>query len=277
MTHHRNHCGRRGTNAASKAPVRDPARLFAPARVDIERRPDGSLILRSPEPLGAHARVLGEYLEHWAAAGPDRLFVQERDASGTWSGPTYAAARDLVWRIATGLLRRGLTADTPVVVLSENTVENALLTLAAMHVGIPVVPVSTAYSLVSRDHERLRAIIDQITPGLIYAADLDRYGPALSAIEGRHGGIVVTSATQADPQGQVATAGADATRRPSSRHGSSSHSSSPRPDGSRSARGPALLGPRGRSRHRACRARVRGCQSPCTGQADVHVGFDRGA
>jgi len=83
------------------------------------------------------------------------------------------------------------------VILSENGIEHGLLTLAAMHVGIAVVPISTAYSLVSRDHARLRAIIDQVRPGLIYAADVERYGPAVSAIRGRHDGVVVTGGTDA--------------------------------------------------------------------------------
>ncbi len=174
-------------------PIRDPAQLFAPPEVIVERRSDGSLILRSPQVLGPYARALGEYLEHWADEAPDRAFVQERDVSGRWSGPSYSAARARVWRIATGLLRRGLSSDSPVMILSENSVDHALLTLAAMHVGIPVVPISTAYSLVSSDHARLRAIVDQVHPGLIYAADPDRYGPALTAIQGRYDGIVVSA------------------------------------------------------------------------------------
>ncbi|HKX30663.1 MAG TPA: feruloyl-CoA synthase [Blastocatellia bacterium] len=154
---------------------------FLPARVEAERRADGALVLRSPEPLGAYARCLGEYLERWAIDRPNLVFLAQRDGEG-WRQLTYGQVRTLVRRIATDLLGRGLSAERPVAILSGNSIEHALLALAAMHVGVPVVPVSETYSLVSRDFKKLRAVFSLLTPALVLVDDGHRFAPALSAL-----------------------------------------------------------------------------------------------
>ena len=168
----------------------ESSRLFAPPEVVLERRTDGTIRLSCPKPLGTPARVVGAWLEHWAEAAPDRLFLQERGPDGAWTGPTYAEARDRVGRIATWLLQHDLSADRPVAILSDNSVEHALLCLAALQVGIPVAPVSPAYSTQSRDFAKLKSILDQAQPGVIYVADHVRYGPALAAIRDRDAVVV---------------------------------------------------------------------------------------
>ncbi len=174
---------------------RGPSTRFAPPAVTVERRPDGTVHLRNPTPLGTPARAVGEWLEHWAVAAPARPFLQERGPNGDWVGPTYAEALDQVKRIATWLLRQELSADRPVAVLSDNSVEHALLSLAAMHVGIPVAPVSPAYSTQSRDFGKLKSVLDQATPGVIYVADAARFAPALAAVgAGRNAGLITGGA-----------------------------------------------------------------------------------
>ena len=123
---------------------------FLPARVDVEQRPDGSLILRSPEPLRPYARCLGEYLERWAAEKPDDVFLAQR-AGETWRKITWSETRQQVHAVATSLLARGVSAEHPVAVLSDNSIEHGLLALAAMHIGAPLAPISPAYSLMSKD------------------------------------------------------------------------------------------------------------------------------
>jgi feruloyl-CoA synthase len=154
---------------------------FLPARVAVERRSDGGLILRSPEPLGAYARCLGEYLEHWARARPDQIYLAQR-AGETWRTLTFAQAHQQVRALASALLQRELSAERPLAILSENSLEHALLALAAMHAGIPYAPVSAAYSLLSRDYQKLRAVFALLTPGLVFADDAARYAAALLAL-----------------------------------------------------------------------------------------------
>ena len=156
---------------------------LAPARVDVERRADGTLVLRSPLPLGAYARCVGEWLVAWARRAPERVFLAERDReSGAWRRVTYAAALDAALRIGASLLARGLGPERPVAVLSDNGVDHALVMLGAMHVGVPVAPISPAYSLLSRDFAKLRAIFELVEPGLVFADDPSRFQPALDAV-----------------------------------------------------------------------------------------------
>ena len=154
---------------------------FAPPRVQVERRPDGTLLLRSPLALGGHARAVGEWLVHWAKAAPRRVFLAEREGSG-WRKVRYGEALDLVRRIGQGLLDRGLAASKSIVILSDNSIDHALLALGAMHVGVPVAPISPAYSLMSRDFAKLKAIFELLRPGLVWTADPLRFAPALAAV-----------------------------------------------------------------------------------------------
>jgi feruloyl-CoA synthase len=172
--------------------TRDPSRLFAPPAVALENRADGAAILRSPQPLQPYARCVGEYLVRWAQQVPDRPLLLERGDSGDWQGVTYAEALNRVQSAATWLLDAGLSSERPIAILSENGVEHGLLGLAAMHVGVPIVPISPAYSLMSRDFGKLKSIFKLVRPGLVFVADAARYGPALAAIADLHDARLVT-------------------------------------------------------------------------------------
>jgi len=152
---------------------------FAPAQVAVEHLADGSMILRSPESLKPFSRCLGDLLHHWADRTPNSLFLAERDGQGGWRKVTWAEALKAVESIAQSLLDRGLNRHRPVMILSDNSIDHALLAQAAMYVGIPVSPISPAYSLVSKDHSKLKYISELLKPGLVYAADGTRFADAL--------------------------------------------------------------------------------------------------
>jgi feruloyl-CoA synthase len=154
---------------------------LAPAAVQIEQRADGSCILRSPDVLAPHARLASDWLDHWAQQAPDRVFLAER-CDGVWRTVRYAEAAEQVQRLAQGLLNRGLGPQLPLMILSDNSIAHALLALAAMQVGIPVAPISPAYSLVSQDHAKLRQIADLLQPGAVYASDPVLFERALRAL-----------------------------------------------------------------------------------------------
>jgi feruloyl-CoA synthase len=148
----------------------------------IERRSDGAILLRSPEPLAPHCRSATERLAYWARAAPERVFLGQRDASGAWRRVTYSEAIATVERLAQSLVDCGLSLERPLMVLSGNDIEHALIGLAAMHVGIPYVPVSVPFSLASKDHEKLRHVASLIRPGLIFAASGRQFAAAIAAI-----------------------------------------------------------------------------------------------
>jgi feruloyl-CoA synthase len=141
------------------------------------------MLLRSPQQLQAYPPRLSDMLCHWAARAPDRVFLAERVADQRdWRKLTYAQTLAAVQRIGQALLDRKLSADRPVAILSDNSVDHALMTLAAMHVGVPVVPISPAYSLASKTFAKLRHMIDTVGPGLVFVADGEAFAPALQAV-----------------------------------------------------------------------------------------------
>jgi len=154
---------------------------LAPPSMDVERRGDGSIVLRSPQKLGAHARAVGEWLLRWARKAPDRAFLAERDGEA-WKRISYREALALARRVGGGLLARGLDASRPVAILSDNSLDHALLALGAMHVGVPVAPISPAYSLMSKDYAKLKAIFALLQPSLVWSADPAKYAQALAAV-----------------------------------------------------------------------------------------------
>ncbi|MEZ4382742.1 MAG: feruloyl-CoA synthase [Nannocystaceae bacterium] len=161
----------------------DPPLELLPPRVEVVRRDDGALLVRSPVPLGAYPRTLGDRLLYWAAAAPERVFLGERRGDG-WREVTYAAATAAILELAQGLLDRGLDGARPLAILSDNSVDSGLLLLAAMHVGVPVALISPAYSLLSADLGKIKAIGAKTRPALVFADDGERYGRALAAMAG---------------------------------------------------------------------------------------------
>ena len=147
----------------------------------LERRADGTLVLRSPSPLDAYPGKITERLVAWAASAPNRVFVAERDRYGAWVTLTYAQTLDRVRCIAQALLDRSLSTERTIAILSDNSIEHLLLALAAQHVGIPYGPISSAYSLASKDLAKLRHVLDLLTPGLVFAQSGARFAHALAS------------------------------------------------------------------------------------------------
>jgi feruloyl-CoA synthase len=169
----------------SVAKERSDARLrpisFCDPAVTIDRRDDGTIYLRPRLALGGYPERLTDRLHHWATAAPDRIFMAERDGGRGWRQITYAELLISSRHIASALLARGLSADKPVVILSGNSIDHALIAFGALYAGIPFCPVSPAYSLVSKDYGKLAYLMKLLTPGLVFADDADKFGDALQA------------------------------------------------------------------------------------------------
>jgi feruloyl-CoA synthase len=168
-----------------------PVRL-GPSDVVVDRRPDGTIRMRSPHALGPYPTKLTERLEYWAARAPDRVLFAQRDERGGWRSVTYAETLDRARRIGEALLKRPASPERPVAILSGNDIEHALLGLAALYVGVPYVPISPAYSLISQDFGKLRHVFDLLTPGLVFAADGRTFERAIEAVVPRDLEVIVT-------------------------------------------------------------------------------------
>jgi feruloyl-CoA synthase len=142
----------------------------------------GRLRAHSPHPLAPYPATLTERLSYWAERAPDRTFLAARDSDGAWRRLTYGGALDETRQVAHALLERDLSADRPIVILSGNSLEHAVLALAAMHIGVPYAPIAPSYSLVSQDHRTLNFIWSSMRPGLVFAADGPLFERALASV-----------------------------------------------------------------------------------------------
>jgi len=157
---------------------------LAPPRVIRQDLAGGAFVLRSEDPLQACSRCVGDWLDDWAIATPDAVFLAERGSDGEWLRLSYQQVRQRVGRIAQGLISADLPADRPVVIVSDNGIDHALLSLAALYIGRVSCTVSSAYTRMTRDWSKLHGILDMLEPGLVYASDAGVYGEALALWKG---------------------------------------------------------------------------------------------
>ncbi len=168
-----------------------------PAEVLVEKREDGSLILTSPIALGDYDTQVGDMLRRWAAKTPDQILFAERDGEGEWRRVTYGEVREAADSIAQAMIDRGMGPDRPLMILSPNSIEHGMLTLGAMQAGVPVVPVSVAYSLMSEDFGKLKHVFGLVEPGMIFVQNGEMFSKALGALDLSGVEVVVNAAPPA--------------------------------------------------------------------------------
>ena len=165
---------------------------FGVTAVDLRPMAGGTVRVTARTPLGPYPVRNTDRLLHWADRTPGVSYMAKRGADRTWRHLSYAQALASARALGQALLDRGLSAERPLLILSENDLENAQFALAAQYVGVAHAPVSTAYSLISRDFEKLRHIVRLTTPGLVFAASGARYGAAIRAAVPADVEVVVT-------------------------------------------------------------------------------------
>lgn len=158
-----------------------PVHVIAPRAV-FEQKPNGVTYVRSTEALGGYPDRITDCLRCWAEKVPDRVFLAQRGSNGEWQSTTYGDAWTRVRRISAGLLARGLSSTTPLIILSGNSIEHALVALAAMYVGIPYAPIAPSYSLAVREYGALEHICQNLTPGMIFVQGGSKFSSALKAV-----------------------------------------------------------------------------------------------
>ena len=181
-------------NAPSFRPLK-----FGVTRVTLRDGEPGTHYLSADQQLQPFAHRMTDRLQHWAQTKPDQIFmarrVKQADGSlGEWKHITYAHAWQTARSIAQGLIHRGLSVERPVVILSENSLEHALLALGCMLAGVPFVPTSPPYSLISVDYDKLKHVLKTVTPGLVFASDA-RYAKAIAATVSQDMEVVMCEGT----------------------------------------------------------------------------------
>ncbi|MBK8070725.1 MAG: feruloyl-CoA synthase [Ramlibacter sp.] len=171
---------------------------FGVTRVSLRDGTPGVRYLRADQDLRDYPVRMTDRLQHWATTAPARTFMARRvkladGSTGDWRHVSFGEAWSRARNIAQGLIDRGLSAERPVVILSENDLEHALLALGCLVAGVPYVPTSPPYSLISQDYDKLKHVLKTVTPGMVFAADGTRYGKAIAATVGTDVEVVLTS------------------------------------------------------------------------------------
>jgi feruloyl-CoA synthase len=187
--------------------------------VSIERRPDGVVLIRSNHAPGDGPRSIGHLLAEKAAAHPERPYILQREPNhGPWRGVTYGEAKRAADGIAQWLLDQGLGAEDAVMVLSGNSLEHGLLMLGCYTAGVPIAPISPAYSLISSDHAKLKHCFATVRPKVVFAQDAPLFARAFEtlraldpklrfvAVGAGEGAIAFAELTATEPTSDVAEA-----------------------------------------------------------------------
>ncbi|MBV6651375.1 MAG: feruloyl-CoA synthase [Hoeflea sp.] len=169
---------------------------LVPHAVSMERR-NGDLLMTSRTPLDPVVSNTGVWLDKWAKETPSNIFLAERSGGG-WREMGYAEVRDAVCAIASSLAAREMDASTPIVIMSGNSLDHALLSLGAQYAGVPTVPLAEQYSLITEAHDRLVYVLNKVRPAMAFVDDASRYGAAISRPE-LEGVEIVASLTDDAP------------------------------------------------------------------------------
>jgi feruloyl-CoA synthase len=154
---------------------------FGPTTTKKSVQDDGSILLKLEQNLEEFPEKITEKLIYWAETKPDKIFISKRSIENNeWESLTYKETYNKVKSIAQYLLNLNFSSGETIVILSENTLEHALLVLAALHIGIPYTPISPPYSLVSNDFGKLKHCLELMTPKIVFAQNADIYRNALN-------------------------------------------------------------------------------------------------
>ena len=198
------------SNVSNVSNVKYRDMTFGVTRVKMREASKGHLYLSADQALEPYAERMTDRLIHWAKERPDQTLFARRQknadgSTGDWQRISYAQALDGARHIAQGLINRGLNAELPVLIASENDLEHALLALGCLMAGVPYCPASPAYSTISQDYDKLRHLVSTLTPGLVFAADAQRYGKALQSTLGADVEVVLTQGTLEGREGPTST------------------------------------------------------------------------
>ena len=144
------------------------APIFAPREVSVQRRTDGALILRSPIEFRECDWRITDFLPVWAKSAPDRIFLAQRNPAGEWHELTYSEAWSLVQAVGQSLIEMGAEPADRLAILSGNSIENAIISFAAMSIGVIFAPISPNYTLMPGGLARLKDIAEALHPKFVF-------------------------------------------------------------------------------------------------------------
>ncbi|MEP3246617.1 MAG: AMP-binding protein [Sneathiella sp.] len=161
--------------------------------ISVKKVNDGSYLIKSNIAIGDYENNAAAFWLRAAEAFPDRAFLVRCGPEENWPELTYGEARAKADQISSWLLRNDYSADTPIMLLSSNSFAHALLSMGALQIGVPIVPVSPSFSLMSGDFAKLKYAVDLTRPKMIFAEDASLFGAALDVADSGDLDVVVVA------------------------------------------------------------------------------------
>lgn len=172
------------------APYRDAG--FMPVDIDVERRADGVMVLRSRALLPQEDWNFPRVLARVAAARPQAVALARRAAGqGDWKTQTYAALQRATESVAQWLLDQPLPG--PVMMMGANTQAMAAFLAGAMTARRPSAPVSLHYAMLGGDLGRLKHVVSRVKPAVLFVEDARAVSAAIDGLD--LGDAVIVTAT----------------------------------------------------------------------------------
>ncbi|WP_349604819.1 AMP-binding protein [Cupriavidus sp. DF5525] len=185
MLHHRSH-GMEANALTNGMPDMQPRYRDAALRTAQaihEVRPDGTLLLRAgTAPVPSPHLGFSGFVKGWAQQRAAQTALAQRDSAGAWRTLSWGDFHRQMLAVAAGLLEMGLSRQQPLMILSGNSIEHAVVVAAAEYVGIPCAAVSAAYSLQSQDFVRLKDIHTLLAPAAVFVQSAPGFARALEAL-----------------------------------------------------------------------------------------------
>ncbi|MDZ7899191.1 MAG: feruloyl-CoA synthase [Arcicella sp.] len=153
--------------------------------IDIQKKenPNGVIYLKSSTELENRPFKMTERLIHWAKHKPQTVFLGQKNESDTWETITFEETYKKVRSIAQFLISQGVTPESPIAILSENSIEHGLLALASLHIGVPYSSITPAYSTnKSNDFSKLKHTLNLLTPSILMVSGGSSFENALAEI-----------------------------------------------------------------------------------------------
>ena len=164
------------------APFRD-AKLM-PVDLDVRRRDDGTILIRSRIPLRAYESNIPAAFALRAGIMGDHPALVKRASigDGEWVTTTYRELKAQVDAASQWLLDNA-PKDRPLLLMSDNSPAFAVMSFAAWSAGLTVCPVSVVYGALGGDFGRLKHVIGKINPGVIFTENTKAAKAALEALD----------------------------------------------------------------------------------------------
>lgn len=146
---------------------------FMPVDLDIKRKPDGTILLRSNNLLPEHdPNIVRVIMERARFSGGKAAFA-DRTSKGHWRFVTFTDFATQVRSAGQWLIDR-VPRGATLMIVADNSPEVAIIFVAGLAAGLRVLPVGPGTALANDKLLRLRHIVAKSKPAVVYVDNNQR-------------------------------------------------------------------------------------------------------